>query len=145
MSGPWSLADGPGVLRLYRTSQPGTGASRSGFVLCHDLPTGRGSARDAGRSYPALADRLAQECGHPAAWFAELAAIRPMEAAAKLAGRPLLVVEGTPAGTATAGARSLAEAGGPKAELRIINGAGRRLRADPRAVATLIGWLERQS
>ena len=30
-------------------------------------------------------------------------------------------------------------------ELRLVNGAGHRLRHDPRAVAVLLGWLERQT
>jgi len=37
----------------------------------------------------------------------------------------------------------LAEAHG-SAELRVITGAGHRLRHDPRAVAVLLGWLDRQ-
>ena len=41
-------------------------------------------------------------------------------------------------------ARVLADSA-PGAELRIITGAGHRLRHDPRAVAVLIGWLERQT
>jgi putative redox protein len=40
-------------------------------------------------------------------------------------------------------ARLLAEAHG-SAELRIIAGAGHRLRHDPRAVALFLGWLDRQ-
>jgi putative redox protein len=40
-------------------------------------------------------------------------------------------------------ARALADCHG-SAELRIIQGAGHRLRHDPRAVAVLLGWLERQ-
>jgi uncharacterized protein len=40
-------------------------------------------------------------------------------------------------------ARVLADAHG-SAELRLINGAGHRLRHDPRAVAVLLGWLDRQ-
>ena len=40
-------------------------------------------------------------------------------------------------------ARRLADAHG-NAELRVINGAGHRLRHDPRAVAVLLGWLDRQ-
>jgi putative redox protein len=40
--------------------------------------------------------------------------------------------------------RRLAELAGPRAELRVLAGAGHRLRADPRAVALLAGWLERQ-
>jgi putative redox protein len=43
----------------------------------------------------------------------------------------------------TADARQLVEAHGA-AELRLINGAGHRLRHDPRAVAVLLGWLDRQ-
>ena len=34
--------------------------------------------------------------------------------------------------------------GAPLAELRLVQGAGHRLRHDPRAVATLLGWLDRQ-
>ena len=40
-------------------------------------------------------------------------------------------------------ARQFAEAHG-SAELRLLQGAGHRLRHDPRAVAILIGWLDRQ-
>ena len=43
----------------------------------------------------------------------------------------------------TMDARQLAEAHGG-AELRLIHGAGHRLRHDPRAVAVLLGWLDRQ-
>ena len=43
----------------------------------------------------------------------------------------------------TLDARVLAEAHG-SAELRIITGAGHRLRHDPRAVAVLLGWLDRE-
>jgi putative redox protein len=43
----------------------------------------------------------------------------------------------------TADSRVLAEAHG-SAELQIISGAGHRLRHDPRAMAILIGWLDRQ-
>jgi putative redox protein len=37
----------------------------------------------------------------------------------------------------------MAEAHG-SAELRVLDGAGHRLRHDPRAVALLLGWLDRQ-
>lgn len=40
-------------------------------------------------------------------------------------------------------ARELVEAAEGRAELRIIQGAGHQLRADPRMVATLLGWLDR--
>ena len=39
--------------------------------------------------------------------------------------------------------RQLAEAHGT-AEMRVLNGAGHRLRHDPRAVSVLMGWLDRQ-
>jgi fermentation-respiration switch protein FrsA (DUF1100 family) len=41
-------------------------------------------------------------------------------------------------------ARELVDRAGPSAELRIIHAAGHRLRHDPRAVAALLGWLDRQ-
>jgi putative redox protein len=40
-------------------------------------------------------------------------------------------------------ARALVAAADGRAELRIIAGAGHQLRADPRMVATLLGWLDR--
>jgi len=40
-------------------------------------------------------------------------------------------------------ARDLLEAAEGRGELRIIQGAGHQLRADPRMVATLLGWLDR--
>lgn len=41
-------------------------------------------------------------------------------------------------------ARRLAEAARDSSELRVVPKGGHRLRHDPRAVATLIGWLDRQ-
>lgn len=87
--------------------------------------------------------------GFPAdvrAWGAELAALRPLEAAAAMNGRPLLVVHGSEdAEVPPADAQALAEAASPgPVDLRFVLGAGHWLRADPRVVATLIGWLERQ-
>jgi putative redox protein len=43
----------------------------------------------------------------------------------------------------TSDARRLADAHG-HAELRLLDGAGHRLRHDPRALAILFGWLDRQ-
>ena len=61
-----------------------------------------------------------------------------------LAGRPLLVMHGDEDDSVpTEDARQLAEAHG-SAELRLFNGAGHRLRHDPRAIAVLMGWLDRQ-
>ena len=78
-------------------------------------------------------------------WGEAFTALRPVEAAAELSPRPLLVVHGADdEEVPVADGRRLAESAGPRAELRILAGAGHRLRADPRAVALLSGWLERQ-
>jgi len=69
----------------------------------------------------------------------------PAAAAALMPPRPMLVVHGADDEVVSvADARTLAEAGRPASELRLLAGAGHRLRADPRAVALLLGWLERQ-
>lgn len=80
------------------------------------------------------------------AWAAELAPLEPVTSAALLGGRPLLVVQGSDDdAVAIEAAGALVVAGGDRAQLRMVLGAGHWLRADPRAMATLIGWLERQS
>jgi pimeloyl-ACP methyl ester carboxylesterase len=77
-------------------------------------------------------------------WSGALKSVRPIDAAARLAPRPLLVVHGDSDDlTPQADGRALAAAHG-NAEFRIINGAGHELRHDPRAVATFLGWLSRQ-
>jgi putative redox protein len=77
-------------------------------------------------------------------WARELRQLRPVDAARRLSPRPLLIVHGDDDDTVPeADARLLARAHG-SAELRIISGAGHRLRHDPRAVAILLGWLDRQ-
>jgi fermentation-respiration switch protein FrsA (DUF1100 family) len=59
--------------------------------------------------------------------------------------RPLLVVHGTDDELVPVSeARAIADAAGRGAELRLVHSAGHRLRHDPRAVALLLGWLERQ-
>lgn len=249
MSGPWQTFDGPaGRLCLYSTA-PGGSLRQPMLLLCHELPRGPGGAHDAGRAYPALADRLAAESGlrvvaamlrgtggstgdfsangwledlaavmdheaapgtgvwlvgfglggalalrlaladervqgvatvagpadltawvadtdrvldrcrrsavistpgYPAdvaAWAAELVALAPLDAAAKLGHRPLLVVHGSDDGEVpAAAAQALVDAARPNGpvDLRIVPGAGHWLRADPRVVATLIGWIERR-
>jgi len=78
------------------------------------------------------------------AWARELGSVRPLDAARRLAPRPLLVIHGDDDDAVPASdARQLAGAHG-SAELRIITGAGHRLRHDPRAIAVLLGWLDRQ-
>jgi alpha/beta superfamily hydrolase len=87
--------------------------------------------------------------GYPedvAAWAGELAELEPATSAARMGGRPLLVVQGSMDDTVSSeSAAALVDAAGPRGELRMVLGAGHWLRADPRATATLIGWLERQS
>ena len=79
-----------------------------------------------------------------AAWCEELRQVRPVESAATLPPRPLLVMHGTADRQVPSDdAIRIADAHG-SAELRLIDGADHRLRHDPRAVALLFGWLERQ-
>jgi fermentation-respiration switch protein FrsA (DUF1100 family) len=80
------------------------------------------------------------------AWVREVARMDAMAAARRFDGRPLLVLHGTDdAEVPVADARALVDAGGENAELLLVQGAGHRLRHDPRAIATLLGWLERQT
>ncbi|MGZ6979953.1 MAG: alpha/beta hydrolase family protein [Acidimicrobiia bacterium] len=80
----------------------------------------------------------------PAAWAREIAEVDAVAAARKLAPRPLLVLHGSDDDVAPLDdARILAEAHG-SAELRVVLTAGRRIRHDPRAIASLFGWLDRQ-
>jgi putative redox protein len=78
------------------------------------------------------------------AWAKELSLLNPTEDAAQLRGRPLLVVDGSDdPDVPVADARALAEAATGPSELHVVHGAGHWLRADPRVVAILVGWLER--
>jgi len=77
-------------------------------------------------------------------WAREFRRFRPVAAARRIAPRPMLVMHGDDdESVPTADARQLAEAHGA-AELRLIAGAGHRLRHDPRAIAVLMGWVDRQ-
>lgn len=77
-------------------------------------------------------------------WARELREIRPVACAGQLADRPLLLVHGSDDEVVPVfDARVLADAHG-QGDLRIIEGAGHQLRHDPRAVAVLLGWLDRQ-
>jgi len=78
-------------------------------------------------------------------WGAAFTELDPAEAARKMAPRPVLVVHGADdEEVPLADARRLADTAGPGMELHVLAGAGHRLRADPRAIALLVGWLERQ-
>jgi len=76
-------------------------------------------------------------------WTRELRRFRPVAAAQRFAPRPLLLVHGEDdedvPGSDT---RQLAEAHGA-ADVRVLDGGGHRLRHDPRAMAVLLGWLDR--
>jgi putative redox protein len=77
-------------------------------------------------------------------WTRELRRFRPIDAANRFAPRPLLVMHGADdESVPITDSRSLVESHGA-AELRVITGAGHRLRHDPRAIAVLMGWLDRQ-
>jgi uncharacterized protein len=78
------------------------------------------------------------------AWSRELKGIRAVACVSSYAPRPLLVIHGSEDEVVPPfDARVLADAHG-SAELRFINGAGHSLRHDPRTIAVLLGWLDRQ-
>jgi len=63
----------------------------------------------------------------------------------KIPPRPLLLLHGSDDDVVPLmDARTLADAADGQVELRVISGAGHGLRHDPRAVAVLMGWMERQ-
>jgi putative redox protein len=78
------------------------------------------------------------------AWVKEMSLLNPTEDAAQLKGRPLLVIDGSEdPDVPVSDARALAEAATGPSELHVVHGVGHWLRADPRVVAILVGWLER--
>ena len=78
-------------------------------------------------------------------WAGEFGDLEPLVAAGALRSRSVLVVHGAEDDDVpVSDARQLADVLGGRAELRVLAGAGHRLRADPRAMALLVGWLERQ-
>jgi putative redox protein len=80
-----------------------------------------------------------------ATWSRELRETRAASAAGKIPPRPLLVVHGSEDDVVSVlDARQLADAADGAVDLRVLTGAGHRLRHDPRAIAALLGWLDRQ-
>lgn len=79
------------------------------------------------------------------AWVRELREVRPLTMIGKVPPRPVLIIHGSDDETVPImDARALADAAEGEVELRVVSGAGHRLRHDPRAVAVLEGWLDRQ-
>lgn len=77
-------------------------------------------------------------------WAREAREVRAVARVRDLAPRPLLVLHGSEDDAVPSfDARVLADAHGD-ADLRIIEGGPHQLRHDPRAVAVLLGWLDRQ-
>jgi putative redox protein len=80
----------------------------------------------------------------PPALRADALTIDPLGSIAKVPPRRLLIGHGSDdVEVPVADARALVNAAEGRCELRIIQGAGHQLRADPRMVATLLGWLDR--
>lgn len=79
------------------------------------------------------------------AWNRQLKQNRAVDAVQHLADRPLLILHGINDRQVPYEEASDLASRHPNAELRLIAGADHRIRHDPRAVAVLLGWLERQS
>ena len=111
------------------------------------------SLRDIARDESRLLDearrtRLVRTEGFPpdvGAWARAIGALDAVAAARRLGDRPLLVLHGSDDRVVPLeDARQIVNAAGPSAALQIVPMAGNRLRHDPRAVATVLGWLDRQ-
>lgn len=80
----------------------------------------------------------------PNVWIQEFKALHPLDVNDRLQDIPILIMHGNDDDVVpVSSAHALAEALGSCCEKRIIESAGHRLRYDPRAVATLLGWLDR--
>lgn len=79
-------------------------------------------------------------------WAQDLRQLRAIDEIASVPPRPILLVQGTDDEVVSmVDARALSDAADNQVELRMISGGGHQLRYDPRAVAILLGWLERQT
>lgn len=80
------------------------------------------------------------------AWGRELQMLDAEVAVRRLGDRPLLILHGVDdIDVPVDEARAVAAVAGPNTEVRLVSGAGHHLRHDPRAIATLLGWLDRQA
>src|SRR5487761_1978776 len=115
------------------------------FASPADLEVWSGDAQEFHRSV-----QVAGVVGDPAevlepeALRADVLSVDPVGSIAKIPPRRLLIGHGSDDMEVPVGdARLLLNGADGRAELRIIQGAGHQLRADPRMVATLLGWLDR--
>ena len=77
-------------------------------------------------------------------WAAGLRGISAVEAAGRLAPRPLLIVHGADDELVKpTDARVIADAHGT-ADLRVLHAGSHRLRYDPRCISLVLGWLDRR-
>jgi putative redox protein len=80
------------------------------------------------------------------AWGRELPLLDAERAVRRLGDRPLLILHGVDdVDVPIEEARAVASNAGLNTEVRFVAGAGHHLRHDPRAIATLLGWLDRQA
>jgi putative redox protein len=78
-------------------------------------------------------------------WIRAIANLDVTGAAALICPRPWLLVHGSEDDVVPVGdARTLQEAAGDCVEMRIVPNGPHRLRHDPRAIAAVLGWLDRQ-
>ncbi len=78
-------------------------------------------------------------------WAAELRDLRPLRLISRIPPRPLLIVHGSDDGKVPlVDARALLDAADGQGDLRVVSAAGHQLRHDPRAIAVLLGWLDRE-
>lgn len=77
-------------------------------------------------------------------WAGELGGLSAVASAERLAPRELMLLHGSNDEIVPLfDARAVADSHG-SADLRVVHGAGHHLRHDPRAIAILLGWLDRQ-
>jgi putative redox protein len=78
-------------------------------------------------------------------WAKELRDIRPVQVIQRIPPRSLLIVHGSDdERVPVVDARALVDAADGQADLRVLSSAGHQLRHDPRAIAVLLGWLDRE-
>jgi putative redox protein len=81
----------------------------------------------------------------PGGWIRAIANLDPVGAAKRVCPRPWLLVHGSADDVVPVDdARVLAEAAADCVDVRIVTNGAHRLRHDPRAIAALLGWLDRQ-